>query len=123
MWSPKLQIRRRLASLQQGLRIVLYFATCRDPSKHPEIGASAEAPVIKHTDSSGQQQEQEQVVTPWDVQGSVSADGQQLAINYDKLIQQFGTKSIDQALLDRFEKLTGHNPHPLLRRGMFFSHR
>lgn len=66
---------------------------------------------------------QDQVVTPWDVQGSVSTDGKQLAIDYDKLVQQFGTRRIDQAMLDRFEKLTGRKPHILLRRGMFFSHR
>jgi tryptophanyl-tRNA synthetase len=65
----------------------------------------------------------DQVVTPWDVQGSVSTDGKQLAIDYDKLIAQFGTRRIDEALLDRFERLTGTKPHVLLRRGMFFSHR
>lgn len=65
----------------------------------------------------------EQLVTPWDVQGSVSADGKQLAIDYDKLIVQFGTRRVDAELLERFEKLTGRKPHPLLRRGMFFSHR
>ncbi|KAI0274372.1 tryptophanyl-tRNA synthetase [Russula aff. rugulosa BPL654] len=65
----------------------------------------------------------EQVVTPWDVQGSVSSDGQQLAIDYDKLIDQFGTRRVDAALLERFERLTGHRPHIFLRRGMFFSHR
>lgn len=65
----------------------------------------------------------EQLVTPWDVQGSVSADGKQLAIDYDKLIVQFGTRRVDAELLGRFEKLTGCKPHPLLRRGMFFSHR
>ncbi|THH16943.1 hypothetical protein EW146_g3776 [Bondarzewia mesenterica] len=64
-----------------------------------------------------------QVVTPWDVQGSVSSDGQQLAIDYDKLIDQFGTRRIDNVLLERFERLTGHRPHVLLRRGTFFSHR
>jgi tryptophanyl-tRNA synthetase len=63
------------------------------------------------------------VVTPWDVQGQVSADGKQLAINYDKLIEQFGTRRIDTELLERFEKLTGKKAHPLLKRGMFFSHR
>ncbi|KZT50925.1 tryptophanyl-tRNA synthetase [Calocera cornea HHB12733] len=67
--------------------------------------------------------EVEQVVTPWDVQGSVTADGKQQAINYDKLIDQFGTRRVDSAILERFEKLTGHKPHLLLRRGMFFSHR
>ena len=65
----------------------------------------------------------EQRVTPWDVQGSISADGKQLAIDYDKLIDQFGTRRVDATLLERFEKLTGHKPHLLLRRGMFFSHR
>ncbi|KAF5379880.1 hypothetical protein D9757_007205 [Collybiopsis confluens] len=65
----------------------------------------------------------EQVVTPWDVQGSVSNDGKQQAIDYEKLIAQFGTRRIDDALLQRFEKLTGKRPHVLLRRGMFFSHR
>ncbi|KAH7107301.1 tryptophanyl-tRNA synthetase [Auriculariales sp. MPI-PUGE-AT-0066] len=65
----------------------------------------------------------EQVVTPWDVGGSVDEDGTQKAIDYDKLISQFGTRHVDAALLERFERLTGHKPHPLLRRGMFFSHR
>ena len=65
----------------------------------------------------------EQVVTPWDVQGGVTEDGKQLGIDYDKLIVQFGTRSIDSELLQRFERLTGHKPHVLLRRGMFFSHR
>lgn len=65
----------------------------------------------------------EQVVTPWDVQGSVTEDGKQSAIDYDKLIVQFGTRRIDDALLERFEKVTGRKAHPLMRRGMFFSHR
>ena len=65
----------------------------------------------------------EQVVTPWTVQGSVSIDGKLLGIDYDKLINQFGTRPLDNAILARFESLTGHKPHPLLRRGMFFSHR
>lgn len=65
----------------------------------------------------------DQVVTPWDVQGAVAEDGKQIGIDYDKLIVQFGTKAIDAELLQRFERLTGKRPHPLLRRGMFFSHR
>ncbi|KAL9715040.1 tryptophan--tRNA ligase [Leucoagaricus gongylophorus] len=65
----------------------------------------------------------EQVVTPWDVQGGVSADGKQQVIDYDKLIDQFGTRRIDPALLERFERSTERIPHVFLRRGMFFSHR
>ncbi|KAK0563458.1 tryptophan--tRNA ligase [Tilletia horrida] len=63
-----------------------------------------------------------QKVTPWDVEGGF-VDGKQVAIDYDKLIVEFGTKKIDQALLDRFQQLTGWEPHPLLKRGCFFSHR
>jgi tryptophanyl-tRNA synthetase len=66
---------------------------------------------------------EQQIVTPWDVKGQIAEDGRQLAINYDTLIEQFGTRRVDDALLERFEKLTGTKPHPLLRRGMFFSHR
>ncbi|KAI0637432.1 tryptophanyl-tRNA synthetase [Trametes polyzona] len=87
---------------------------------HPEQqGEQQGPPAVKPatTDSHGQ------IVTPWDVQGSVAEDGKQLAIDYDKLIDQFGTRRVDQALLERFERLTGHRPHVFLRRGMFFSHR
>ncbi|KAI0373265.1 tryptophanyl-tRNA synthetase [Pilatotrama ljubarskyi] len=89
-------------------------------SAHPEQqDGHQEPPAVKPatTDSHGQ------IVTPWDVQGSVSEDGKQLAIDYDKLIDQFGTRRVDQALLERFERLTGRQPHVFLRRGMFFSHR
>ena len=87
---------------------------------HPEQQADTATPAANPpaaTDAHGQ------VVTPWDVQGSVSADGKQLAIDYDKLVDQFGTRRVDGALLARFERLTGHRPHVFLRRGMFFSHR
>ncbi|KAH9819069.1 tryptophanyl-tRNA synthetase [Melampsora americana] len=64
----------------------------------------------------------EQVVDPWDVKGAV-VDGIQQDIDYNKLIEQFGTKHITPELLERFERLTQRKLHPLLRRGMFFSHR
>jgi tryptophanyl-tRNA synthetase len=52
------------------------------------------------------------IVTPWEVKGN---------IDYDKLIKQFGTQPLDDALLKRIEK---HAPlHYLLRRKVFFSHR
>lgn len=46
-----------------------------------------------------------QEVTPWDVAGEVQEDGKVAAIDYDKLINQFGTRRISQELLDRFEKV------------------
>lgn len=100
-------------------------ASLADPSSsesasHATLTGESSAPAVKPADASDTH---DQVVTPWDVQGSVSSDGQQLAIDYDKLIDQFGTRRIDQAVLERFERLTGHRPHVFLRRGLFFSHR
>ncbi|CAI2164360.1 11778_t:CDS:10 [Funneliformis geosporum] len=64
----------------------------------------------------------EQKITPWEVEGAI-IDGQVQAIDYNKLIEKFGTELINNALLQRFQKLTGKEPHILLRRGIFFSHR
>lgn len=65
----------------------------------------------------------EQKITPWEVEGETAEDGTVLAIDYTKLMRDFGTREISPELLARFEKLTGHRPHVLLRRGMFYSHR
>lgn len=65
---------------------------------------------------------QEQKVTPWEVAGAV-VDGEASAIDYDKLIKQFGTKPITAETLERFTKVTGHEPHHFLRKGYFFSER
>lgn len=56
----------------------------------------------------------EVTVTPWEVKGKV---------DYAKLIEKFGSSPIDEALIQRFEKLTGKPAHPWLKRGVFFSHR
>lgn len=65
---------------------------------------------------------EEQVVTPWVVQGAMS-DGAVLQIRYDKVVKDFGSSIIDAVLLERFKTVTGHEPHPFLKRGIFFSHR
>lgn len=83
-------------------------------AQQPKAEASAE--------QDGPQQRQAQKIDPWTVQGEV-VDGKLQEINYDSLIEQFGTKAISQELLDRFEALTGRKPHVFLRRGIFFSHR
>ncbi|KAJ8905073.1 hypothetical protein NDN08_001584 [Rhodosorus marinus] len=57
---------------------------------------------------------EEVVVTPWTVSG---------VVDYDKLVKDFGSKRIDQDLVERIERVTGKPAHPLLRRGVFFSHR
>jgi tryptophanyl-tRNA synthetase len=53
-------------------------------------------------------------VTPWEVTGEV---------DYDKLIKEFGTQKIDDALRERLRKACGGELHPMLRRDFFFSHR
>ena len=53
------------------------------------------------------------VVTPWEVTGEV---------DYDKLIERFGTQRIDLPLLERIREHTDEL-HPLLKRGLFYSHR
>lgn len=66
---------------------------------------------------------QEQKITPWEVEGAVDSEGKQQSIDYDHLIEKFGTHHITSPLLERFERLTGQKPHIFLRRGIFFSHR
>ena len=65
----------------------------------------------------------DQIVTPWDVQGAQGEDGKLAAIDYSKLIENFGTRRIEPAMIERLERLTGQRAHPFLRRGLFFSHR
>ncbi len=57
--------------------------------------------------------DEEMVVTPWEVRGEV---------DYDKLIRQFGTQPITDQLLKRLKKQVG-KLHLQLRRRLFFSHR
>ncbi|KAJ1495965.1 hypothetical protein T484DRAFT_1607166, partial [Baffinella frigidus] len=69
------------------------------------VGAAGAAP---------RQPEPPAVVTAFEVKG---------AVDYDKLINEFGSQRISAALLERMERVTGQKPHLLLRRGFFFSHR
>ena len=52
-------------------------------------------------------------VTPWSVEGD---------IDYEKLIEKFGTEKISEQLQARLEKITGE-VHPMIKLGYFFSHR
>jgi hypothetical protein len=58
----------------------------------------------------------EQVVTPWEVEAENGVD-------YDKLIQTFGSQAISEELIARVERVTGRRAHHWLRKGIFFSHR
>ncbi|UCG36607.1 MAG: tryptophan--tRNA ligase [Candidatus Bathyarchaeota archaeon] len=57
--------------------------------------------------------EDEMVVTPWEVRGRV---------DYEKLIREFGTQPITEELLEQLKKHLGEL-HLQLRRRLFFSHR
>jgi tryptophanyl-tRNA synthetase len=59
------------------------------------------------------EEKEEMVVTPWEVSGDV---------DYDRLIEQFGTKPMTRSLVKRLERHAGYL-HMQLRRGVFFSHR
>jgi tryptophanyl-tRNA synthetase len=59
------------------------------------------------------EEKEEMVVTPWRVSG---------AVDYNRLIEQFGTSPITQGIRDRMEKHAGYF-HAQLRRRVFFSHR
>jgi tryptophanyl-tRNA synthetase len=63
-------------------------------------------------------QQQEDIVTPWDVE-STSDKG----VDYNKLIERFGSCRITDPLIQRMEQLTGKPVHHLLKRQIFFSHR
>ena len=60
-----------------------------------------------------EEESEEMIVTPWRVSGEV---------DYNRLIEQFGTKPLTKSLIDRLGGHAGH-VHLQLRRGIFFSHR
>lgn len=57
--------------------------------------------------------EEEMIVTPWEVRGK---------IDYEKLIREFGTQPLTDELMERIKKDFGEL-HQQLRRKLFFSHR
>jgi tryptophanyl-tRNA synthetase len=68
--------------------------------------------ILNVSDSNGNNFK-ESKITPWEVEGE---------INYDKLIEKFGTKPITSDILQKVQKLVGEI-HPLLKLNYFFSHR
>ena len=57
---------------------------------------------------------EEFVVTPYEVRGRV---------DYDRLRELFGTQELTAALLERIRRLAGGELHPLLARGIYYTHR
>jgi tryptophanyl-tRNA synthetase len=63
-----------------------------------------------------------QDINPWSVTGAM-VDGELQAINYNYLVESFGTRLLTDDILSRFKRVTGHEPHVFMRRGLVFSHR
>ncbi len=57
--------------------------------------------------------DEDMIVTPWEVKGK---------IDYDRLIEQFGTQRIDHQLKERIYRLAGER-HFLIERELVYSHR
>ncbi|ANB13463.1 tryptophan--tRNA ligase WRS1 [Sugiyamaella lignohabitans] len=83
---------------------------------------STPAELANNVEQISLKEEQAQKITPWEVEGAV-VDGESQGVDYDKIIKEFGTTPLTSETLERFEKLTGHKPHRLLRRGTFFTDR
>ncbi|RZS19144.1 hypothetical protein BHM03_00051490, partial [Ensete ventricosum] len=79
-----------------------------DPKKGDAVGSGV----------GDREREEEQVVNPWEV---TAKDGGK--IDYDKLIEKFGCQRLEESLVRRVERLTGHPAHVFLRRVVFFAHR
>lgn len=73
-------------------------------------------PPVPPASESGEEKQDTTVVNPWTVESEGSID-------YERLIVKFGSTRIDEALLERIERVTNRKPHRFLRRGLFFSHR
>lgn len=65
----------------------------------------------------------DQVINPFEVSGGVDEAGKALAIDFDKIVRDFGATPMSPEILQRFERVTGKRPHRLMRRGMVSSHR
>ncbi|XP_065567104.1 tryptophan--tRNA ligase, cytoplasmic-like isoform X3 [Artemia franciscana] len=86
-------------------------------SETDALGTSIGKPLVA-ADQNGQNAV-EDFVDPWNVHTS-SMKG----VDYDKLIKKFGCSAIDDSLIERFKRVAKvEEVHPLLRRGVFFSHR
>lgn len=88
-----------------------------EPGQPPKISQdvlAAKAPKVLAAD---------QVVNPFEVSGGVDETGKALAIDFDKIVRDFGATPMTPEILERFEKVTGKRPHRLMRRGMVSSHR
>ncbi|KAL5612796.1 hypothetical protein BROUX41_004120 [Berkeleyomyces rouxiae] len=93
------------------------------PAEAPISAAAAPASAPAPAGAGAAPSAAKQNINPWSVSGEIDEDGKVKAIDYRKLTEEFGTTLIDDALLGRFERVTGHKPHRFMRRQIVFSHR
>lgn len=94
-----------------------------DTTAAPVAEANTPPPAADAGETTPQVAAGAQNINPWSVSGEVGEDGKVKAIDYEKLTREFGTSLIDNALLERWERVTGTKPHRFMRRQIVFSHR
>eukprot|EP00494_Astrolonche_serrata_P026204 UN26465 len=103
--------------------IFLTDLTSKSPSKGKRKSNEDKKPETQNENKPQTQNTGEQIITPYTVQAGTTTDGNTAKIDYNKIVEQFGCDKMTDALLERFEKLTGQKPHPLIRRGVYYAHR
>jgi len=93
------------------------------PAEPPAVANASLASTANSGATASKTAAVEQHIDPWSVSAAVDDQGNTLSFDYEAISKKWSTSLIDQALLERFERLTGHKPHRWLRRGLFFSHR
>lgn len=84
-----------------------------EADKHQETGEHTEPKTeTKEISEKAENQEEEMICTPYEFSNKSGKE-----VDYNKLIDQFGTRPITKELLEQFEKVTKEKPHILLRRG------
>jgi tryptophanyl-tRNA synthetase len=61
--------------------------------------------------------ENKDIITPFKIEAG------EVGVDYERLIEQFGCERMTPDHVRMFEEVTGHKPHRLLRRGIYFAHR
>ena len=108
------------------MTLVDYYSSLLAISETPRMATATDAAAAGVPPAAEEEtlpQASQQEINPWSVSGEVGEDGKVKAINYRKLVDEFGTSLLDDALLKRFERVTGRKPHRFMRRQIVFSHR
>lgn len=92
------------------------------PTSQPPTMATSNAPPEVNGDIQPHKPSK-QHIDPYNVAGEIDETGAVKAIDYDRLIDDFGVQPLTAAHLRRFQQVTGKPAHRLMRRELFFSHR